>query len=224
MATPPTSAPTPSKARIKPHAGAPPRDCFATTGPNTNIGAKIRMLTMENSTTITHSHVRDQNSCQPARNWRAKESEPLSGSHATLMRESDRTLSRYVTPSITTAQPGLATAIITPARGGPMMPPTELESPFKALACCSFVAEMTWGTMPVMAGLKKACPAPTNAANNINPHSGGAWVNIHQPRAISARARRLSEPNMSTRRLIRSANTPPANNKSTTGTKPAAAT
>src|SRR5664280_1365485 len=68
ITTLPRTAPTPSSARMRPQAGAPPRDCLAMTGPRTNIGAKINTFTHENSRTMTQSQVRDQNSVQPLRN------------------------------------------------------------------------------------------------------------------------------------------------------------
>src|ERR1035441_2608367 len=72
MTTPPRTEPAPSMARMSPHTGAPPSDSFAIAGPRTNIGAKMRMFTMENSSTMTHNHVRDQNSVHPCRSWRMK--------------------------------------------------------------------------------------------------------------------------------------------------------
>ena len=70
---------------MKPHAGAPPSDCFAMTGPSTKIGAKINTLTQENSTTMTQSHVRDQNSVQPPRSCTRNVSTVSLASHSMVI-------------------------------------------------------------------------------------------------------------------------------------------
>ena len=63
---PPKSEPMPREARIAAHAPAPPSDVFAITAPSTTKIAVI-MFPIEAASTITHTHVREANSCQPSR-------------------------------------------------------------------------------------------------------------------------------------------------------------
>src|SRR5665213_295088 len=92
MRIPPSTAPAPSAAKMSPQAVAPPRYSFTMTGPNTNVGAKMRMLTIENSTTMTQSHVRAQNSVQPWRSWRRNDSCDSLARQSILMRYRETTL------------------------------------------------------------------------------------------------------------------------------------
>ena len=111
-----------------------------------------------------------------------------------------------------------------PATAGPMIPAMEPDKLLSAFACSSFASETTWGTRPVRAGLKNAEPIPTAAARAMKPQSGVDARRIQAPRPSSARVRRTSDVNMTTRRLKRSAMTPPTRIRMTTGTKPAADT
>ena len=75
----------------------------------------------------------------------------------------------------------------------------------------------TWGMRPVIAGVKKAVPAPTSASAARKPHSGGWPIRIQAASAPWAAPRRRSEESMTRRRLKRSAMTPPMRRNRTIG-------
>src|SRR6202453_5391108 len=81
---PPTMSPNASAEGIAPHAAGPPRCSSATAGPSTENAPYQAIITTQNSATITHSQVCDQNSDQPSRSSRSMEdrkSTRLNSSH-----------------------------------------------------------------------------------------------------------------------------------------------
>ncbi len=66
ITAPVSTSPIDVAASTAPHAPAPPRSCFATSGPRTKIAPLLTARTIANWSTIAQSHVRDQKSRQPS--------------------------------------------------------------------------------------------------------------------------------------------------------------
>src|ERR1700678_2339798 len=73
---PPKMSPSASAGVMAPHAAGAPRCVLATTGPSTENAPYQAIITTQNSATITHSQVCDQNSDQPSRSSRSMDGVP----------------------------------------------------------------------------------------------------------------------------------------------------
>jgi hypothetical protein len=82
----------PLAASIEPQAGAPPSDDLTIAGPSTNSGAASKTLVHENTTTMTQSHLLDQNSAQPWRSWKSKVSVEGRDAQSIEMQSNEATL------------------------------------------------------------------------------------------------------------------------------------
>ena len=122
------------------------------------------------------------------------------------------------------AQPAPPAATISPAAAGPTIWAVEDATPRSALACCRRPGLTTNGSSPVSAGLKNACPAPITPARTMNTHNAGEPVSSNAASSSSLAQRATSEPIMTARRDRRSAITPPASSRMTSGTVSAAST
>src|SRR6185503_4099618 len=221
----PAIMPTASPASTADHAGAPPSDCFATTGPSTPCAAWTAITSTENWATTTHNHCRDANSRQPSRRSWSTECD-ASGRAADGLRRpvvivaapaniAALTASAQPPPSNTTAAP-LATSPVTRA--------TLVPKPSTALPVCSRSAGTTSGMIPVIAGNSVAEAMPLIAAAIISAHTGAQPVINIAAAAANATVLPASPATITFQRGSRSAITPPTSRNATSGRASAAST
>src|SRR5678816_1576951 len=161
----PTNRPADNAAAIAAHATAPPRCCLATTGPSTLRPPVKQALTTAAATTITHTHCRELNSCQPCR----RSSIIVEGSAleacAILIPASNAADRKNEAASTIKAQPGPTVATRTPAIAAPAMLVKLIDIRSRAFADCRCVVLTSCGTSPAKAGIKKASDAPLSTSS-----------------------------------------------------------
>jgi hypothetical protein len=207
--SPPASSPSPIAVRIAAQAAEPPSESAATVGPRTKKGAKTSAFSAPTSSTTTQAQLRRRNSAQPS--IRSDSSEvaragPASGSRRPTSRAA---LTRKLRASTANAQPGLLAASATVASAGPATPPAEVTIPRSALASWRDSDGTTSGISAVIAGMKKAMPAPsaTSATNSCQKAALPESSRIAMP--ACARKRTRSAPTRVERRESRSPIMPP---------------
>lgn len=164
---------------------------------------------------VGHSQFRDRNSPQPSRRSARKCRRAARGRASIRMAASRTTLTPKLTASIRIAQPGLAVTTTTPANAGPAMPAAAVPTCWSWLARCRCSGLTTDGTSAVDAGRNAAAAAPCTKASRPITCTEGRPVSRRIPRTASAAPRTPSEINITARRDIRSAITPPASRKAT---------
>ena len=153
---PPSSEPTPSPARMTVHASGPPSDRFEITAPSTTKTDPI-MFPSDAATTITHTHVRDENSRQPSRRSARNDcGSSFDVRGQAQLREEERAGSEA--RRVDRERPARADRVTTtpPPIAVPTMPADAIERPRSAFACCSRPGLIVIGVRPVDAGLKNA--------------------------------------------------------------------
>ena len=109
---------------------------------------------------MTHSHVRDRNARQPARNSASVLARDATSTGLTRIMARKPALATNVPASIASPHPAPIVATITPANAGPSTAATLPLSAISAFACCRSAAWTVWGTTAVEAGPKNASAAP----------------------------------------------------------------
>src|SRR5712691_871793 len=142
---PPTPKPTPSAAVIRPQACAPPRWALATAGPSTWKPPYQAARTTVNWSTVTQSHLCDQNSDQPSRSSRTilracpdSSASPSAQAGPSRIASINGTAAKIPKPQTASAHPGPNSATHSPASAAPPIIATFITSRLSALASCNW--------------------------------------------------------------------------------------
>src|ERR1700722_3151693 len=212
----------PNAVVIAAHAPAPPRCARATSGPRTSRGANTIVTMNARDTTLTNSHRRELNACQPSRSSAIV---LRRGGNATGARRSicrDAALTMNAAPSNASPHPAPAATTRTPPTAGPRIDAMFSLTPIKAFACCSCSALTVWGSSPVEAGPKKAFAKPYTACRQASSQMWAEPLSKSAALAPCTPARPKSENSITAWRGRRSDHTPPMRTNTIRGSERAA--
>jgi hypothetical protein len=162
---PPASSPRPIAVRIAAQAAGPPSESAQTVGPRTKNGAKTKALRTPIPSTESQAQLRRRNSAQPSIRSESSDEDAAAGAASGRRRPTSRAaLTRKLNASSAKAQPGLEAARTIAASAGPTTPPAEATIPRRAFASRSEPEGTTSGISAVIAGMKRAVPAPSTTS------------------------------------------------------------
>ena len=174
---------------------------------------------------MTHSHVLERTTSQPClRSASMLVAVVRAAEGGRARRASIAALTRKVPPSMATAGPGPLVATSTPANAGPATEPTDHDRACRALPCASASPVRSWDRSPVMAGVKKAAPAPPTASSTTSSHTCQWPATSRAATAACTAQRTTSATSITRRRGHRSATAPPNSSNRTMAAVPAPST